>query len=209
MFHTSSRHRRRWILGSAAGLAVVLSTASQAWSCASLAAIEVTPDVVRPGQEAAVKVTFVNKDKPVELRWNALDGPVLATIAPNTFTEGLHGNWRFANATITIPADAKPGSFLLIAHQEAVKGTNTWGLPARTLVQVSDGRPVLGQTPGPPEVDRPDSLVIEETVTAGDLAVVGLGAAGVTMLVAGLGIILAAGRRTRRTAATVPGTTTR
>lgn len=199
------RHRR--LVFVFAGIAAaVLATASQAWPCASLAAVEITPGVVRPGQEADVKVTFVNKDKPVELRWNALNGPVLATIEPSTFSEGLHGNWRFANGKITIPGDARPGNYVLIANQEAVKGTNTWGIPARGLVQVSDGTPVLGQALGPPPAVRSDNLVSEKGVTAGDLLLVGLGAAGITMLVAGFGIVLAAGRRTRPAVATAPVT---
>jgi hypothetical protein len=201
--------RRRLILCMAGAVAAVLATASQAWSCASLAAIELNPSVVRPGQQAAVKVTFVNKDKPVELRWNALNGPVLATIEPSTFTEGLHGNWRFANGTITIPSDAKAGNYLVIANQEAVKGTNTWGIPARALVQVSDGSPVLGQNLGPAPVERPTTLVSEESLSGGDLLVAGLGAAGLTMLVAGVGIVLATGRRGRATPAVVPGSTAR
>ena len=192
-----SRRHRRPVLALGGVVAAVLVTASQAWPCASLAAVELTPAVVRPGQEATVKVTFVNKDKPVELRWNALNGPLLATIEPSTFTEGLHGNWRFAGAKITIPADAKPGNYVLIANQEASKGTNTWGIPARGLVQVSDGTPVLGQNLGPAPVVRPSNLVTEEGVTGGDLLLVGLGAAGITMLLAGFGIVLAASRRNR------------
>jgi hypothetical protein len=194
------------VLSVAAGM---LALASQAWSCASLAAVELTPSVVRPGQEVAVKVTFVNKDKPVELRWNGLNGPLLATIEPATFTEGLHGNWRFANGKITVPADAKAGNHLLVASQEAVKGTNTWGMPARALVQVSDGSPILGQTLGPPPVARPGNLVTEKSLSAGHLLIVGLGAAGVTMLVAGIGIVLAAGRQSRSEAATVRSGTAR
>ncbi len=195
------RARLVFVLGGV--VAAILATASQAWPCASLAAVEVNPSVVRPGQEVDVKVTFVNKDNPVELRWNALNGPVLATIEPSAFTEGLHGNWRFADGKITIPADAKPGNYVLIANQEAVKGTNTWGIPARGLVQVSDGRPVLGQTLGPPPAVRPDNLITEKGVTGGDLLLVGLGAAGITMLLAGVGIVLAAGRRSRAVPATV------
>jgi hypothetical protein len=200
---------RRLIVGVAGVVAAVLAMSAQAWSCASLAAVELNPSVVKPGQQVDVKVTFVNKDKPVELRWNALNGPLLATIEPATFTEGLHGNWRFANGTITIPEDAKAGNYLRIANQEAVKGTNTWGVPARALVQVSDGRPVLGQNLGPPPVERPTTLVSEESLSAGDLLIAGLGAAGLTMLVAGVGIVLAAGRRGRAAPARVPGTTAR
>lgn len=196
------RSVRGWVAAAGVGALAALATASQAWGCASLALVEIDPKVVQPGQEVAVKVTFVNKDKPVELRWNALNGPLLATIEPATFTEGLHGNWRFANGTITIPANATSGNYLLIANQEAVAGTNTWGIPARTLVQVSSaGSPVIGQPVGPvPEV-RPESLVSEESVGSGELLLVGLGAAGISMLLAGFGIVVLASRRDRAQAA--------
>ncbi|HVM03045.1 MAG TPA: hypothetical protein VM263_10285 [Acidimicrobiales bacterium] len=177
---------------------MVLGAAAQAWGCASLALVEIDPKVVQPGQEVAVKVTFVNKDKPVELRWNALNGPLLATIEPGTFTEGLHGNWRFASGAITIPANATSGNYLLIANQEAVQGTNTWGIPARTLVQVSSaGSPVVGQPVGPAPEVRPESLVAEQSVGGGEPLLVGLGAAGISMLLAGLGIVVLASRRDR------------
>ncbi len=173
----------------------VLLHATGGWACASLAAVDVTPSVVRPGQEVAWRGTFFIKDEPVTLRWNALDGPVLSVATPPGPDNGLHGNWRFVDGTFTVPADARPGSYVVIATQNAVKGSQTWGVPARGLVQVSDGSPVLGQAAGPPPVDRPVDLVTSESLSAGDFLLVALGAAGVALLLAGLGVVLAAGRR--------------
>jgi hypothetical protein len=194
------RSSRRWALCAASTATValaVLATAAQSWACASLMAIDLTPaGPVAPGQEVQVRVTFVHKDKPVELRWDALDGPILAVIDPATFAEGLHGNWRFASTTITIPQNAQAGSHLLIANQEASRITALWGAPARGLVQVSSaGQPLVGQDPGPARVVRPADLVTEDSVSAGDMVVVGLGAAGATMLLAGIGVVVLASRR--------------
>lgn len=183
---------------------VMLASAAGGWACASVGAVDIDPGVVQPGQQAVVKVTFVSKDKPVELRWDALNGPVLATIEPATFTEGLHGNWRFANGTITIPADAKSGSHIVVASQEFVRGTATWGMPARGLVQVGGpSAPVLGQQVGPAPAVRPATLVSEDSVSTGSLLLVGLGAAGLTMLIGGFAVILASARRSDPTAAPV------
>lgn len=178
--------------------AVMLATAAGGWACASVAALDFDQNVVKPGQQVVAKVTFVSKDKPVVLRWDALDGPILGTIEMATFTEGLHGNWRFATGTIMIPANATAGNHLVIATQEYVRGTATWGMPARGLIQVSGaGTPLVGQPVGPPPAVRPDSLVTEESVSGSAILVAALGAAGFTMLIGGIGILLAAGRRSR------------
>lgn len=180
---------RQGLVCAATGLGTVLVAASGAFACASLAAIEINPSVVRPGQEVAWKGTFFARDEPVQVRWNALDGPVLATGVPPSADNGLHGNWRFVEGKLTIPADARPGTYVVVATQNAVRGTNTWGIPARTIVNVSDGTPALGQTVGPPVIERPANLLVEDSVSTGTLVVVGFGAAGAAMLLAGLAIL--------------------
>lgn len=188
-----SRRRAVAFLAIAAG--VVLLQAAGGWACASLASVEATPGVVRPGQEVAWKGTFFIKDEPVVLRWNALDGPVLSTATPPSADNGLHGNWRFVDGTFTVPADAKAGSYVVVASQNAVKGSSTWGVPARGLVQVSDGTPVLGQAVGTPAPPRPVDLVTSESLSGGDFLVAAMGAGGVALLLAGLALVLTAGRR--------------
>lgn len=173
----------------------ILASASAAWACASLAALDLATPTATPGQEVAFKGTFFNKDNPVEIRWDSLDGQVLATVSPDTFSEGLHGNWRFADGTFTVPADAKAGNYLVIANQEAADGTNTWGIPARTLLQVGDGSPLLGESFAPARPERPDSFLTEESTTVGTLVVVGVGTAGIAMFLSGVAMLVAAGRR--------------
>ncbi len=195
---------RRALVCLAGGIGAILVAASSSFACASLALVEVNPNVVKAGQEVSWKGTFFIKDEPVQIRWNALDGPVLATATPPSADNGLHGNWRFVEGRMTIPEGLAPGTYLVIATQNPVKGNNTWGIPARTTVQVSDGRPVLGADPDRAVPSRPDTLLEEESVSAGTLAVVGLGAAGVAMFIVGMALAFA-GRRPAPEVARVPG----
>ena len=188
--------RSRWGLVGLFGVAAgVLVQAAPGWGCASLASVDVTPNVVRPGQEVAWKGTFFIKDEPVRLLWNALDGPVLSTATPPSADNGLHGNWRFVDGTFTVPADARPGTYLVIATQNAVKGSQTWGVPARGLVQVSDGSPVVGQTSGAPAEQRPADLLTSDSLSGGDFLLAALGAGGVALFLAGVATVLVAGRK--------------
>ncbi|HEX2047520.1 MAG TPA: hypothetical protein VHF27_07135 [Acidimicrobiales bacterium] len=188
------RRRRGFLALFVIGSGVVLQAAS-GWTCASLASVDVMPNVVRPGQEVAWKGTFFIQNEPVTLRWNALDGPVLSVATPPGPDNGLHGPWRFVDGTFTVPSDVRPGTYVVIATQNAVKGSQTWGVPARGVVQVSDGSPVLGESVGPPPVERPTDLVTGESLSAGDFVLAAAGAGGVALLFAGLGVVLAAGRR--------------
>jgi len=188
MFRSS---RRKAIVCLTGGVAALLVAASASFACASLALIEVTPGVVKPGQEVNWKGTFFIKDEPVVVRWNALDGPVLATGVPPSADNGLHGNWRFVEGTMTIPADVRAGSYMVVATQNPVRGSNTWGVPARTVVQVSDGSPLLGQPVGQSNLLRPDTLLTEDSISGGAIAVVALGAAGVAMFMVGIGLAFA------------------
>ena len=198
---------RRWTLAVGGAALASLAAAASAWGCASVASLDFNPGVAPPGSQVEVLVTFTNKDKPVELRWDSVNGPLLATIEPATFSEGLHGNWRFAKGTITVPDNAPSGPHIVVAGQEAVAGTATWGMPARGLLQVSGaGSPVVGQPTGSTATGRPMELVSEDSVGAGELALVGLGAAGITLFVGGVGLVVVTARRDRKAAAaTVPG----
>jgi hypothetical protein len=173
----------------------LLAQAAAGWSCASLASVDVMPNVVRPGQEVAWRGTFFIRDEPVRLQWNSLDGPLLSTATPPGPDNGLHGNWRFVDGTFTVPADAKPGTYLVIATQNAVKGSQTWGVPARGIVHVSDGSPVLGQNLVPPAEQRPVDLVTGDSLSGRDFVLAALGAGGIALLLAGFAVVVAAGRK--------------
>jgi hypothetical protein len=186
---------RRGLVALSVIAGALVAQAASGWACASLASVDVTPNVVRPGQEVAWRGTFFIKDEPVQLRWNALDGPLLSTATPPGPDNGLHGNWRFVDGTFTVPADAKAGRYVVIATQNAVKGSQTWGVPARGIVQVSDGSPILGQPDEPLVEQRPADLVTGKSLSGGDFLLAALGAGGVALLLAGLAVVVAAGRK--------------
>ena len=190
----SQRHGRRALVALFGIAAALVLQAATSWGCASLAAVDVTPQVVRPGQEVAWKGNFFVKDEPVQLLWNALDGPVLSTATPPSADNGLHGNWRFVDGTFTVPADARPGSYVVIATQKAVKGSATWGVPARGVLHVSDGSPVLGRAPGNPAPPRPTDLVTGDSLDTGAFVLAAAGAAGVALLLAGIAVLVLASR---------------
>ena len=60
---------------------------------------EVVVDRVRPGEEVSFTGWYYNDVKPVIIRWNALDGPVLATVAPDTFG-AVHNHFRSIAGTL-------------------------------------------------------------------------------------------------------------
>lgn len=182
----------------AGGVAALLLVASGAWGCASIASLEFASPRAQAGQEVAFKVVFVHKDKPVTVHWGALDGPVVATVTPDKFTEGLHGNWRFAPGTLTVPAGTRAGTHVLVANQEAQRDTALWGMPARGALEVVGDTGAVPASLPPIVAARPTSLVTADGSPAlGRLALVGLGAGGVAMFLAGL-TIAAGGRRAAR-----------
>lgn len=190
----SLRQGRRALVALFGIAAALVLQAATGWGCASLAAVDVTPQVVRPGQEVAWKGNFFIKDEPVQLLWNALDGPVLSTATPPSADNGLHGNWRFVDGTFTVPAEVRPGTYVVIATQKAVKGSATWGVPARGVVHVSDGSPVLRRAPGNPAPPRPTDLVTGDSLDTGAFVLAAAGAAGVALLLAGVGVLVLASR---------------
>jgi hypothetical protein len=116
---------------------------------------------------------------PVDIHFNALTGPVLATLTPDS-------NGTFSGA-VTIPSDAAPGSAVLVATEAAAtakgpKGSSP-GVPARALIQVvgPGGAPLAA---GHGAGARPVSPLTTSSVGVGALALVALGALGVALLVA-------------------------
>ncbi len=182
-----ARARRAALLlsGSTVGL---LLFAAAAWACIPVATLDVTPQQVMPGQEVTVSGVFYGKKSPVVMHFNALDGPVLAQFTPSK--DGI------ISGRLAIPADAKPGNYVLVATQEPVRGETTWGVPSRALVTVvgDAGAPVVGPLEAPP-AERPAGLVTGDSVGLGELVLVGLGVAGVGMFLAGMAAFFAGRRR--------------
>lgn len=189
--------KRRWLLTAGVAAFAALVPAAIAWACIPVVTLDVSPAQARAGEEVVVTGRPFGKTNPVLIRFNAVDGPVLATLQPDKD--------RLVSGSVVIPADAAPGNYVLVATQEAKAGETTWGVPARTLLQVvgEGGAPVLGQPLAAPVLERPATVVEDEPVGAGTLLLVALGAAGVAMFAAGV-VALAAGRRRGPAAEAIP-----
>ena len=191
-----TRNTRRWLaaVAGAAAAAAVLLPASAAWA-PHVAQLQVTPTQFKAGDTVTVfGPRGYGQTNPVEVRWDAVDGPVLGS-----FKTVETGFAMWGPGTVTIPADAKPGVHTLWATQKLEESEKLIrGMPAKTLVQVlnPDGSaPALGQDITPQLEQRPTELVEDESVGTGALVLAGLGVAGVAMFAAGAAALMSSRRR--------------
>lgn len=151
----------------------------------NLSMLRVAPALSVPGGEVAV--SGFSYTRPVSIHFNTLNGPVLGTFTPDSNSD-LRGS-------VTIPADTKPGDYLLLATQDdAGKPTR---IPARARLTVvgPGGAPVVsGEVPPEP---RAATLIRKEEgeTSTGSLVLAGLGASGAAMFVVGAALIVVSRRR--------------
>ena len=132
------RNARRWAtLGAVATFGMALVAASAAWACISGPTLNLNPARAKPGQQIALSGFNYKGDLPITIRWNALDGPVLGTFQP---VEGRFGDPESLVGTVTIPATAKSGSYVLVALQYASDGSLAQ-VPVRALVSALEQLP--------------------------------------------------------------------
>jgi hypothetical protein len=125
------------------------------------------------------------------IRWNALDGPVLATV------QGPLPGGNLA-AKIVVPQDAQPGSYVLVITRQDSQGALTMA-PVRavfTVVGDTGAKPVVGAPPAAVDTSaRATSFEKEATpLSVGSLALVALGTGGLGMFLAGIAAMVV-GRR--------------
>lgn len=156
-------------------------------SAAHNARMDVAPTQVEPGGQVTVEGLWNFADTPVRLHWDALDGPVLAT---------LDSEGSFGPATVQIP-DAEPGTYVLIANQDVPRDhRGAKAIPARAQIRVvAPGAtgPGPGEEPaavGSSSVPRLAALQTSSTPNTAALVAVALGTAVITLAV---GLLL--GRR--------------
>jgi hypothetical protein len=144
----------------------------------------------KPGQEVTINGTGFTKADPVAVRWNSLDGPILATLDKPDSNRAVTG-------TFTVPEDAKAGNYVVILSQTGADGKLSQ-LPIRALLTVTPengAAPVVGAAVAPVDAARPTGLVTtDNSISGATLALIGLGVAGVGMFVAGMAALFA-GRR--------------
>lgn len=180
---------KRLALMVSAVLGVLLAGTMGAWACTNLATLNLSDSSVAPG--ATVDVTgssfseVGDEVQPVELRWNATDGALLAEVEPDS-------NGAFST-TVTVPDDAEAGHYVLVANQMAaepghgLEGSEesfspVFGTPARASVVV--GSPATAdaiESDAAPASAAADGGSGGLLALSGMLAVVALGLFGAAM----------------------------
>ncbi|MEX2291759.1 MAG: hypothetical protein WD794_15720 [Mycobacteriales bacterium] len=171
-----------------AAAALVVSLAAGAWACVSGPAVLLSTDTVKAGESVQIVGSNFRQKEPVVVRFDALDGPVLAEL-------GVPVKQR-VTGSVTIPPGTAAGNYVLVFTQTAADGTPTQ-VPARTLVKVpgeSGALPVVAAPMGAAPGDRLDSLATTESVGGGTLALASLGVAGIALFAVGV-TVFATGRR--------------
>ncbi len=165
--------------------------AATAWACIAGPTLDVVPRQAGVGSQVTLKGVSYNPN-PVVVRFNALDGPVIGTIRPTGGT-GTSSNWNL-EGTVTLPADAKPGNYVLIATQPSTDGKLTQ-IPTRGLVTITgNAPPVVGAPVVEQPAERPLGLAQGESVSTGAKVLVGLGVAGLALFLAGMAALVASRR---------------
>ncbi len=188
---------RRWALASVGSAAAGVVMAAAAFACVSGPVVNLSTINAKAGQEVGVTGTGFQAANAAQIRWNALDGPVLATVpAPIT-----GGNLA---ANFTVPEGTKAGSYVVIVTQTKADGSMSLS-PIRAVMNVTGDagtNPVLGATTSQDTAVRADSLArSDDSISTGTLALVALGVGGVGMFLAGMAALFAGRRSTAPEAA--------
>jgi hypothetical protein len=191
----------RSLLATGGAAAVLLVAAVPSWA-PHVAQLQVTPAQARPGEQVSVYgPRGYGPTNPVEVRWGSPMGPVLGTFQPNTES---YAQW--GPGTITIPADAKAGTYQLYATQNLTPGeTYIRGIPSQASIQVISANGAAPVLSGPAPVSLGDQPVVgleeEDEISTGTLVLLALGVAGGALFLGGGAAILVARRPESGTAA--------
>jgi hypothetical protein len=162
--------------------------AAAAWACVSGPVVNLSTISAKPGQEVGITGTGFQAANQAQVRFNALDGPVLATVNPPLTGGAL-------SSTFTIPAGTAPGSYVIIVTQTTADGKLSLS-PVRAVMSVTGdagAQPVVGATAASTDTSaRATSLARDnQSISTGSLALVALGVGGVGMFLAGMAALFA------------------
>jgi len=179
---------KRLLLGGLGSAAVVVLAAASSWACVSGPVVNLSTVQAKPGDVVTITGTGFRQPDLVQVRWNALDGPVLAELAkPDNQT---------ISVPFTVPPGTPPGNYVVIVTQS--RDGNVSLSPIRAVLSVvgpTGQAPVLGAALTSDSADRAPGLVrSDDSISTGTLALVSLGVAGLGMFAAGVAA-LAASRR--------------
>jgi hypothetical protein len=180
---------RRTVTAFAAALVAVLAVSGAvSYACTNLATLNLSSNAGKPGD--TITVTGSSYRMPsdtqtgVQIRWNGLDGPVLAEVRPDRV-----GN---ISTTFTVP-EAAPDNYVVVAVLKNGRGVDTSGTPARAQFQIvgAAGRPVSQ----PPSAPAPVAASGGGGSAAPIALLVVLGVAGMGLFAAGFVAVARQGRR--------------
>jgi len=169
-----------------------LFMAAAAFACVSGPVVNLSTINAKAGQEVGITGTGFQATNQARIRWNALDGPILATVAAPITGGALTANF-------TVPATAKPGSYVVVVDQTKADGSLSLS-PIRAVMNVTGdagANPVVGAPAASADTSlRSDGLTrSDNSISTGTLALVALGVGGVGMFLAGMAALFA-GRKT-------------
>jgi hypothetical protein len=178
---------RRWAIGGVTTAAAGILMASAAFACVSGPVVNLSTINAKAGQEVGITGTGFQAANAAQVKWNALDGPVLATV-PAPITGGN------LTANFTVPQGTPAGSYVVIVTQTKADGSMSLS-PIRAVMNVTGDagtNPVLGATTSQDTAVRADSLArSDDSISTGTLALVALGVGGVGMFLAGMAALFA------------------
>ena len=190
MTTTTTTTKRRLALGGVASVGALVVAASTAWACVSGPVVNLSTIQAKPGETITLTGTGFREPDPVQVRFNALDGPVLATLDRPAADRTIRGQ-------VTVPPTATPGNYVLIVTQIGSDGRMSQS-PIRALLTVvgpSGQTPVVGADLTAADDARLPGLVrSDQSVSNGTLALVALGVAGTGMFIAGIAALFASRR---------------
>lgn len=126
--------RKRWGVAVLAATAFTVIGTVVALACTSLASLNLSQASGAPGTQVTVTGSSFSSTSggygPVVLHWNAVDGPVLATVTPDS-------SGAIGPTAITIPTGLEPGYYTIVATQTTPDGHPAFGTPARAAFEVT------------------------------------------------------------------------
>src|SRR5215210_4441602 len=114
----SMKSVRRWALASVGSAAAGVVMAAAAFACVSGPVVNLSTINAKAGQEVGITGTGFQTTNAAQIRWNALDGPLLTTV-PAPIAGGN------MDAKFTVPEGTKPGSYVVIVTQTKADGSLT------------------------------------------------------------------------------------
>ncbi len=163
--------RAKMVVGMVAMAVVGVVAGAAAFACTVLPAVNISQPYGAAG--TAVSLTgssWVAEKGPVDVRWNSLNGPVLAEVTPDA--SGVIGP-----VTIQVPASSEPGYYALIGTRAQNPNQSE---SARAVFQVTGAngavaRPPQVALPGGAPVSSPSGLSVGLIGLLAATGVAGLG----------------------------------